>query len=378
MMKKEAQQSSTGTSHQRGMIVMDGDFITRAQIKRNEYLFKTEELFVINRNRWFADFQSHFQNACVKIRKMLDASALSTISYLEYLMLYTNFINRRYVADVFVFGDKSYLDKSQCCIGEYDISFFFVYFDKLWDDLILLKKRYLGKVSAHDVTAFMLETLPDFYSYLNVIARFALLECADNSSLTDIVKNDRFMVNVGEYMVKVETVYEEKRKKDKKKLVDWFNERIYSKYIFGDYSNIDFSGEVFSYTDLRFARFNNSTLNNTTFEHASLTGVNFRGAYMEKCRLDFCSIQQADFTNAMLMNASFKNARAKAGLTNVEKWEFAGFLPTSFRNADLTGADFTGANLTSADFSGAVLIGADFTDAILDKAIFDGCIGKEG
>ena len=174
---------------------------------------------------------------------------------------------------------------------------------------------------------------------------------------------------------------------NKEKLVNWFSERIYSKYIFGDYSSLNFSGEVFTYTDFRFARFNNSILINTNFEYSSLTGVNFRGANMENACLDYCSIHEADFTNAMLKDASFKNARAKAGLTSIEKWEFVGFSPTNFRNANLIGADFTranltganfaGANLSDADFSGAVLLDTDFTDTILDNTIFDDCIARE-
>jgi uncharacterized protein YjbI with pentapeptide repeats len=99
---------------------------------------------------------------------------------------------------------------------------------------------------------------------------------------------------------------------------------------------------------------------------------------MEGCHLDNSAIFEADFSNAILRNASFKNAKAKAGLINEKEWKFPGFLPTSFRNADLTDADFTGADLTGADFTGAVLRGTDFTNAVLANAIFDGCLeGRE-
>ena len=350
---------------------MNEDFVNRAKIKRNEYLLKTEELFVINRGIWCADFEIHFQDICALIRKLQDNSTLPAISYLEYLMLNTNFVNRRYVADILLFSNKSYLDRNQSYISEYDISYLFIYFDMLWNDLILLKKRYLGKVTMNDVTSFMLGTLPDFYSYINVIARCALLECVDKSMLIEIKNDGSLMVNVGEYMVKVETIYEERVKKDKKELVNWFSERIHDKYIFGDYSSLDFSGEDLSFTDFRFARFNSSTLIGTIFEHSSLTGVNFRNANMKGCRLDYCSIKEADFNSAMLKDASFKNVVAKSGLTNENEWEFPGFLPASFRNADLTNADFTGADLTGADFTGATLTGASFTDALVDNAIFD-------
>jgi len=105
---------------------MDKDFLSSANIKRNEYLLNTEVLFVANKTRWFSDFSAHFQTLCAQIRKWQDASILPAISYLEYTMLYTNFINRHYISDILVYGDKSYLDKNQRTIGSYDVSFLFI------------------------------------------------------------------------------------------------------------------------------------------------------------------------------------------------------------------------------------------------------------
>ena len=83
------------------------DFIIRAKIKRNEYLLKTEEHFVTNKDKWFTEFTWNFQDVCTQIRKLQENSSIPVISHLDYLMLYTNFINRCYVADIFLFGDNS-------------------------------------------------------------------------------------------------------------------------------------------------------------------------------------------------------------------------------------------------------------------------------
>jgi len=349
---------------------MHEDFVVKANIKRNEFLLQTEVFFVANKSKWFDDFAEHFRDLCAQVRKLQDELVLSAATYLEYTMLYTNFINRHYVADIFVYGEKGYLDKSQRFIGSYDISFLFVYYDMLWDDLLALKKRYFGKVAAKEITDFMIRTLPAFYSYFIGIVRFGIVKCIDECPVIDIDKNEEFMVNVGNYMAETETVYSEKKHKDANELTEWFNELFLNKYICGDYSNLDFTGKVFQYTDFRYARFQNSTLNNTNFEGSSLIGANFRNAMMEKCRIDCCSIFEADFSNAKLKGASFVNTRAKAGLTDEKEWKFAGFLPVNFSYADLTNAIFTGANLAGADFTGAILNGADFTDAVLDNAIF--------
>jgi len=357
---------------------MNEDFQARAEIKRNEYLLETEELFVANKDRWLADFAVHFQDICNQIQKSQADSVLSAISYLEYTMLYTNFLNRRYIADIFVYGDKSYLDRDQRFIGSYDISFLFVFFDQLWDALITLRRRYPGLVPAPEITAFMMETLPDFYSYLANIARLAIGEYLDKSPFAKIAKNEEFMINVGDYMAKTEPVYCAKKTKNADELAVWFSEQLADKYIFGDYSGLDFSEKSFVYTDFRYSRFQDSKLNKANLEGSALIGANFRNALMEECRLDNCSINEADFSHASLKNASFKNAWAKVGLMDEKKWRFVGFLPVIFRNADLTGADFSGANLKGADFSGARLTDANFSGAITDEAVFTGCLDWKG
>ena len=372
---------------------MVDDFAKLANTKLNEYLLKTEELFVLNKNSWVTGFSSHFQDMCKKIQKWQDeVIEFTAISYLEYLMLYTNFVKRRYTADIFVFGNKSYLDKCQHFIGSYNISFMFVYFEKLWDDLSALKKRYPSQVSAQDVTSFMIDALPDFYSYLTCAARIAILNCINKSQssdncmnpLTNIRKTDRFIVNVGDYLAKTETVYEEQKNKDAKKLIDWFEKKLNGEYIFGDYSNLDFTGGTFEYMDFRYARFQNSTLKDVNFEGSALVGVDFRDTNMERSRLDNCSIHEANFSNAILKNTSFINTKSNAGLVDEKEWKCPGFLPTNFSSADLTkavfrradlkGADFRRANLTEADLANGVFTDADFTDAILRGSNFSNAI----
>jgi len=356
-------------------------FLNRANTLRTEYLMKTEALFAANRNDWFADFDVHFRQICAQIKRWQAKAELPRIVYLEYTMLYSNFISRRYVAEVFVYNDRSYLDKNQHLVGEYDISLFFTSFDELWDKLLSERKRYVGKVVTKDITAFMLEVLPDFYSYLVTIARFAIANCIDKSPFTDIDKSDEFMINVGNYMSKTENVYTEKKNKDAVALAEWFDEQNINEYTFDDYSKLDLSGCSFIYTGFRYSQFRYSFLNNVSLKGCALIGTSFHGACMENCCIDLCSIYEADFSHAILINASFVNARGRAGLPNEREWRQVGFLPVNFRYADLTGvsftgaslggADFTGANLTGADFTGAILDGADFTDAVLDGAIFD-------
>jgi uncharacterized protein YjbI with pentapeptide repeats len=287
-------------------------------------------------------------------------------------MLYANFINRHYIAEVFAYGKKSYIDRDQRHIGSYDVSFLFVFFDQLWDSLISMRKLYVGLVSAQEIAIYMMGTLPDFYSYLASVARHAIMECVGISPFTEIGINEEFMVNMGDYMAKTETVYCAKKHKDASKLSEWFSGQLWNEYVFGDYSGLDFTGKSFLNTDFRYARFQNSTLVNVTLLGSYLIGASFRNAQMDECRLDLCSIHEADFSGASLKNTSFRNSNGKIGLINRQKWNIAGYLPVVFRNANIKGADFKGANLAGADFSGADLTGSVFTGAELSGADLSG------
>ena len=43
---------------------MQPDFIKVAAALRNEYLLKTEAVFLAQKREWFADFGRHFQSTC--------------------------------------------------------------------------------------------------------------------------------------------------------------------------------------------------------------------------------------------------------------------------------------------------------------------------
>jgi hypothetical protein len=314
----------------------------------NEYLFKTESLFLEKKGEWFGIFAEHFRSVCAGLTRMQSDGSLGALSYVEYTMLYTNFINRRYAAEVCVYNEKSYLDKNRRIVGELDISFLFVHFDALWEELLSARKRFVALVTVREISEFMIDALPSFYSYLANIARFAMPVYEYGKFVRDIAKGDEFMVSVGDYMARTEPVYTETKEKDSEQLADWFSEGLENTYIFGDYSLLDFSGHDFSDVDFRYARFNGCVLNNTSFRNAHLIGVNFSDAQLEGCDFSGASLHEADFTGARLVNAEFTDARGRAGLTDTEVWKFAGFLPVNFTDADLTGANFDGADFTEA------------------------------
>ena len=349
---------------------MHTDFIELSATLRNEYLLKTEALYVIQQQRWFAAFAENFQTICAEIEKLQRELSLSPISRIEYTMLYSNFINRRYISEVWVCGEKLYIDKNQRIIGEFDISQLFVFFNELWDKLLSARKRYVGKVTAKDVTSIMIQALPEFYSYLANIVRRAIPDLLDKQPFANIIKNETFKIYVGDYMANTIPVYIESKKKDSKALHKQINKRLDKEYTFQDYSGLDFSGRSYTYIEFSYSQFRHCNMTNASLEGSALIGASFQKANMENCCLNNCAIYEADFSHAVLKNARLINVRGRAGLPNEKEWLHAGVLPVSFRHADLTNVDFSCADLTGADFTDAILNGVNFTSTILDGAIF--------
>ena len=362
---------------------MDTNFSDLASTTSNEYLLKAEAVFVSQKHKLLSDFAVYFQSVCNSIIGLQREGALSEISYLEFTLLYTSIVNRRYVAEVWVYGDDWYFDDSPRKIGEYDISFLFVQYNELWDSLLTARKRYIGKVTASEVKSYMMQVLPDFYSYFFNLVRFAIVDSVEKEPFIDIIRNNKFMINVGNYMANPEPVFIENKNKtniDNDSLIesdeDNFNYKDFSGLDFSDYSLALFS---FCYTQFR-----HSCLNNANFYLSDLIGASFRYACVEGCRFDNSDIHEADFSYALLKNSDFSCSNGSSGLPDTETWKHVGFFPVKFCHADLTnadfteaelvGADFTGANLTGANFTDAVIIDAIFTDAIMDGAIFDGAI----
>ncbi|MDR0443867.1 MAG: pentapeptide repeat-containing protein [Treponema sp.] len=368
------------------------EILSQVENLKNEYLLKTEALFVANAHTWFADFQKHFLEICEKIKgKNMGYS----ISYLEYICLNTHFINRRYVAEICAYNKNRFFDKKQQHIGGYDISYFLIYYDQLWNDLIAWNNFVEEKVSSQEITQFILEAIPDFYSYLTNIIRFGLRECVDTPQFKDIekVKGDTFRFCVGDYMAQTTFVYCETEGKDAALIFEDFHQRKKSAHNCRDYSTLDFSNKDLCNIKATYSNFRKSILNNVNLKESTLTGADFTNAQMTDCDLDYSEVHEASFANAILKNASFICVRAAARLPHPRnKWRHVGFFPVNFENAVLTKANFNNADFhranfknaqmknsylrygdfSDSDFSGADLSGADLSNADFSGANFTG------
>jgi len=352
---------------------MDVHFQLESEKLSNEYLVKTEYYSLKHKNSQISDFFNNVKFLCEHITNMQQVLSLSTIAHIEYTIAYANILNRNYVAEVWAYGDELYLDKKQQMIGTLDITPLFTSFNELWDELLANRKRYGGTVRAMEVNDFMRQSLPSFSLYLVAVARSAIAQCLDSNIFNNIAKHNTFRVCVGGYMNTIPTncIYIERKNKDNEQILFKFKARPSEDYIFEDYSELDFCSQELPKMNFSYSYFRNSQLNDVSFDNSLLMSTNFSYAKMQNCKLKNTTIYGADFSHAYLVNASFENAMGRAGLPKKDKWQHVGFLPVSFRFADLTNVSFKNADLTGADFSSAILTDTDFSGAILDGAIFD-------
>ena len=340
---------------------MNEQFLKNAGALLNEKLFKTEELFLGGFPRLSEEFTANFQRVCEETAALQTAGGLGDIAYIEYTLLRTNAVNRNYMSEVRIYGEKRYMCKSQRAAGEFDVSFLFKHFDELWGELIESRRQYAGKVSAIHVKEFMMDAAPKFYSYAVPLCRFSILGCVGQDYFRAVKKSPRFEINAGEYMARTETVYRENAGKDRAEILRQFAAKPDLPYCSEDFSGLDFSNENLAGMDFRYADLRGAILENTNFAGANLTGARFCGANAKNADFSRSFLHEADFGGADLQNAKFTDAAADGGLTNEKEWQAAGFFGIRFKDADLRGADFTGADCK----------GADFTGALMDSAAFD-------
>ena len=309
-------------------------FTERARTLLNEKLFKTEELFPGEFPRLSKKFKESFAQMCGEILRLQKDGDFGDVAYIEYTMLRTNLINKDYVSEVCIYGENWYLCKNQRAVGRFDISVLFKHFDELWQELIAIRKNYVGKVSAQEVTAFIMsEAAPKFYSYITKLCRFSILECVGQDYFKAIKKSPQFEINSGEYMAQTEAIYKENSGKDRSKILSWFADRLDYEYCFEDFSGLDFSNENLREIDCRYSDFRNTCLKNAQFKGANLTGARFCGADLEKADFSYALLYEADFSGANLKGAKFDYAGIDSENEDKNIWKRPKFMSVNFTDA---------------------------------------------
>jgi uncharacterized protein YjbI with pentapeptide repeats len=132
----------------------------------------------------------------------------------------------------------------------------------------------------------------------------------------------------------------------------------------------DFANSDLSRSNLSGALFGSASFEGATLDRAKAAKTDFQGIKGTPAGIRDADFPGADFSGADLRGFDFRRANAPGA-------DFAGaFLPSDFREANLSGARFGNGDLSLRDFSGADLSGASFDSANLSGAKFRGAISR--
>lgn len=324
---------------------------------KNQKLFELEDLYQARLETYIPALQEHFCDTCETILHLQQQKKLGKLSYLEYTLLLTNIIRHQMSAEIRVYDDRWYFDAGQLAVASLDCSFFLRKYQELWDELMSARKRFQKTGPAQETTAFLLSCASQFYKYIVSALRFSILPCTEKEPFVSIQRAEEFEINAGEYMAHTEAVYKENHKRTSREALEWFAMREEYDYAFESFTGLDFSGADLSEIDLRYADLRKTSLDNTDFQDSMLFGTRFCHASMQHTDLRYCLLHESDFTGADLTNARFTAAKAYRGVPDSDRWSITGYRSVSFRNANLTHADFTRTNIKDADFTGAIMDG---------------------
>lgn len=335
---------------------MTEEFMQYAQNLKNDKLLETEYLYHSDLVSYFPHFQKNMSSICENIITLQKNGLLGNISYLEYTLLHTNLMQKKYIAEVRVYHNKWYFDARQCIAGHFDFSSLFVRYHELWEQLSASRKRFPG-VSAQEITAFVLSCASLFYKYVISACRFLILSCIDKEPFLSLQRTDTFEIRAGEYMAYTEPIYTENKKRTAEEALEWLSKRLEYDYTYESFAGLDLSHADLSKASLNYTDFRNAALIGTDFQNARLTGTRFCQADLTGADFRNCVLHEADFRGAQLNGACFASASSFYGIFINLAWTNPGYRCVNFQNADLSHADFRNAYIPGADFTGAVMNG---------------------
>ena len=206
--------------------------------------------------------------------------------FLVFHLLRTRILEHNYQYEVKIYNEEWYLEEG-IYVGEFNVEFIYYRYEKLWNELMSERLRYVRKISEADIQFIMLETLGEFHLYIIRILRENIMEVIHTEEYISLTKGNRFVIKTGEYLEIGDFVFVEEKYKDYAKLVEWLDEQKEGdEYTFEDFSGIALKDKQYANLDLRYVNFSDASFENVTFRNCKLEGARFDGCDMEEVKFD--------------------------------------------------------------------------------------------
>lgn len=181
------------------------------QVKSIEKFESVKEYYLAYKDEIIASFIESFRQICLKIKDSQSKGKKEGIGYIQYSMLRTNIMEKKYEYVVHAFDEYWYFDEENCSVN-YDVKWIFKFLDDLEGELEEKRILYINKITKADIDKIKLKQLALYNKILIETARYAMDEAMKLEEFKDIFLDEVFEVRFGEYRGTSEIIYTEDRR----------------------------------------------------------------------------------------------------------------------------------------------------------------------
>lgn len=283
-----------------------------------------EEYLEANEEGLIQKFITCFESYCQQVTQMQKEGKKEPLAHIHFSLLRTNILDKNYKFRIDSYNKNWYMDKKTCS-GEYDVSEIFSFISLYETALETERSKYAGQISASDVKSLLLEESMKYTDIITELIRLALKRAVQIPSYQSVLREEYFIIQVGEFRDISYTVYvEDRRAKNPKDIIRLLEtkEEEHQYEIFeqielegGDFTDLRMaysSGKGSHFTKNRFQRalmvsceFQETTFKEVNFKDAQLLELDFTGAHLENINFEDAQLHYLNFENAKLINVDF-------------------------------------------------------------------------
>lgn len=335
---------------------------TELKLLRNDILLLLEEKFQSEKEKLADEFLKCFNNICEKIVELQQEGTIEEIQFMTITILRTRIKDKNYKFPIKVCNSLWWLDENHCDVGEYDGSFVFEFYEKMYEELGKEIRQYVGRTIKQDTYTLLSDEIINFLHYVAKIAKYKILEATSTEIYKKIEKCSTFEIHIGEYFGFTEIIFKEDLERDIEDIKIKIGEKKREVLCFCDLKDLNLENMDLVDSDFRSTDLRRSILKDSDIRYSILAGGIFNDCNLENANLSYSVLNETSFKNANCKKAKFKNIIGYAGLEDNSYWDMVGYYPLNFTNADLQESDFSG-----ADIRGAIFTGANLKDTVLTK-----------
>jgi len=306
----------------------------------------TKYMFVEQFEYLTQQFCGCFKDYCQKIVQMQQAGEKGSLGYIHFSLLYTDILARNYQLRIDAYDKNWYSDRVEC-IGTYDVGDMCLFLDEFTDILLAERKKYVFSVSEADVKQLVIEESVKYRAAIIGLIRQVFYQTDLASVFQEVLREDLFIISVGDFQDASTIVYKEDRNPKEAKDI---------KELLGEKQEVGHTYEVFEHLDLSGSKFQNLNLAYSSGEGSDFSNSNFQNARILFCKFPQAVFKQVNFSEAFLLGTDFSGAT----LEDVDFRDTKLYL-VSFENATLINVDFSKAeamaqiNLTNATLINTII-----------------------